>query len=213
MMNLDEHLGRCEQGCRDREGGAAWQQRLARGISTVLGPAPCVALVTVLTGWQAERLAGVFWGAAGSGVRRRRSDVFHRLRQKPRVVGGPGPVSSAGPSPRRTRCGDLGRHGRTAAVRPRRPSRTHGSGGGDAGHTGVPGDRHGGVEGSVHTTVSCGGLVVLAIGQGAWACLGLPLIGLIGWSRVRVGAHTPAQTVVGSLSGAAIGGLVFACAR
>lgn len=66
---------------------------------------------------------------------------------------------------------------------------------------------------SVHTTVSCGGLVVLAIGQGAWACLGLPLIGLIGWSRVRVGAHTPAQTVVGSLPGAAIGGLVFACAR
>ncbi len=66
---------------------------------------------------------------------------------------------------------------------------------------------------SVHTAVVCGAVVCTAIALGPWWLLALPAVVPVGWSRVVLRDHTPAQTVVGALVGAATAGLVFWSAR
>ncbi|MEJ8672835.1 phosphatase PAP2 family protein [Streptomyces sp. MS1.AVA.1] len=36
---------------------------------------------------------------------------------------------------------------------------------------------------------------------------------MIGWSRIRLRCHTPAQVTVGAIMGAAVGGVVFGLLR
>jgi len=48
---------------------------------------------------------------------------------------------------------------------------------------------------------------------GGAALLAMPLLGLIGWARVRLGAHTPAQVCAGVLIGGPIVAAAFAVAR
>lgn len=62
---------------------------------------------------------------------------------------------------------------------------------------------------SLHTAVAAGAVMILSavytpLLLGLWS-----LVAVIGWSRVRLRAHTVAQTVVGALVGAAIGGSVY----
>ena len=62
---------------------------------------------------------------------------------------------------------------------------------------------------SLHTAVAGGAVVILSAAYtplllGLWS-----LVAVVGWSRVRLRAHTVAQTVVGALVGAAIGGSVY----
>jgi membrane-associated phospholipid phosphatase len=57
---------------------------------------------------------------------------------------------------------------------------------------------------SVHTAAAAGTVAILALTFGPALTLALPTVALVAWSRVRLGDHTPAQT----LAGAALGGLV-----
>ncbi|MFJ8312431.1 MULTISPECIES: phosphatase PAP2 family protein [unclassified Streptomyces] len=62
---------------------------------------------------------------------------------------------------------------------------------------------------SFHTAVSSGAVTMLILAYGPWACALWPLVVLVGWSRVVLRDHTPAQTVVGAVAGAVIAGPVF----
>ncbi|WP_306367880.1 phosphatase PAP2 family protein [Nocardiopsis sp. CC223A] len=66
---------------------------------------------------------------------------------------------------------------------------------------------------SVHTAVAGGVSVVLLLTYGALTAVTVPLIAVIGWSRVRLRDHTPAQTVVGAVFGAAVAATVFSLLR
>jgi membrane-associated phospholipid phosphatase len=57
---------------------------------------------------------------------------------------------------------------------------------------------------SVHTAAASGTVAILVVTFGPPLLLALPAIALVAWSRIRLGDHTPAQT----LAGAALGGLV-----
>jgi membrane-associated phospholipid phosphatase len=57
---------------------------------------------------------------------------------------------------------------------------------------------------SVHTAAASGTVAVLALAFGPTLTLTAPTVALVAWSRVRLGDHTPAQT----MAGAALGGLV-----
>jgi hypothetical protein len=57
---------------------------------------------------------------------------------------------------------------------------------------------------SVHTAAASGTVAILALTFGPTLTLTAPTVALVAWSRVRLGDHTPAQT----LAGAALGGLV-----
>ncbi|GAA4867381.1 hypothetical protein [Kitasatospora terrestris] len=66
---------------------------------------------------------------------------------------------------------------------------------------------------SIHTAVAAGAVVCTAVALGPWWLLLLAAVPVIGWSRVVLRDHTPAQTVVGALVGAATAGLTFWAAR
>lgn len=67
---------------------------------------------------------------------------------------------------------------------------------------------------SIHTAGIAGAVAVLGVMYGWVAVLaGIPIVGLVAWSRVVLGAHTRAQVLVGGLLGATVGGAVFAVVR
>jgi membrane-associated phospholipid phosphatase len=57
---------------------------------------------------------------------------------------------------------------------------------------------------SLHTAGAAGTVAILALTFGPALTLAIPTVALVAWARVRLGDHTPAQT----LAGAALGGLV-----
>jgi membrane-associated phospholipid phosphatase len=57
---------------------------------------------------------------------------------------------------------------------------------------------------SLHTAAASGTVAILVLTLGPLLILALPVVALVAWSRIRLGDHTPAQT----LAGAALGGLV-----
>jgi membrane-associated phospholipid phosphatase len=57
---------------------------------------------------------------------------------------------------------------------------------------------------SVHAAAASGTVAILALTFGPALTLTVPTVALVAWARVRLGDHTPAQTV----AGAALGGLV-----
>ncbi|RVW07895.1 phosphatase PAP2 family protein [Prescottella agglutinans] len=63
---------------------------------------------------------------------------------------------------------------------------------------------------SVHTGVSAGVAVVLALAVSPWWLPALVLTPLIGWSRIHLGDHTRGQVVVGALTGALTAGVTYA---
>jgi membrane-associated phospholipid phosphatase len=62
---------------------------------------------------------------------------------------------------------------------------------------------------SFHTATAAGVSVVLAVQFGPWALLSFLAVGLIGWSRVRLGDHTLAQVCAGAVVGGAVAAAVF----
>ncbi|GGM29136.1 phosphatase PAP2 family protein [Dactylosporangium sucinum] len=62
---------------------------------------------------------------------------------------------------------------------------------------------------SAHTAVSAGAVTALTVLFGPLLAAGALLVAVIGWSRVRLGDHTAAQTVAGAVLGAAIAAAVF----
>jgi len=57
---------------------------------------------------------------------------------------------------------------------------------------------------SLHTAAASGTVAILALTFGPALALAIPVVALVAWARVRLGDHTPAQT----LAGAALGGLI-----
>lgn len=62
---------------------------------------------------------------------------------------------------------------------------------------------------SVHMVAVGGILTVCVILFGPVLLVFLPLIPLVGWARIELAAHTPAQVAVGALLGATVSGGVF----
>ncbi len=62
---------------------------------------------------------------------------------------------------------------------------------------------------SVHVGVIAGLVVVYALLLGPRALLLTPLIPLVAWARVALGAHTPAQVIAGGIIGALVSGPMF----
>lgn len=63
---------------------------------------------------------------------------------------------------------------------------------------------------SVHTGVSAGVTVVLALALSPWWLIALIFTPLVGWSRVHLGDHTKGQVFVGAIAGAATAGIAYA---
>lgn len=66
---------------------------------------------------------------------------------------------------------------------------------------------------SLHTAVAAGTATTLGLVFGPWLHLSWLLVGVIGWSRVRLGQHTVAQVIVGAALGASAAGVVFPLVR
>lgn len=66
---------------------------------------------------------------------------------------------------------------------------------------------------SLHATVVAGGVAILALVYGPVLLTLAPLIGLIGWARVRLGEHTIAQVSVGAAIGAILTIVIFPLLR
>ncbi len=66
---------------------------------------------------------------------------------------------------------------------------------------------------SVHTAVVAGAVVILVLVFGPALVALAPLVTLVGWARVEVGDHSPAQVVAGAGLGATVAAVVFALLR
>ncbi|MER5822157.1 phosphatase PAP2 family protein [Streptomyces mirabilis] len=66
---------------------------------------------------------------------------------------------------------------------------------------------------SVHQAVSAGAVIMLAQTYGPWALSAYALVAVVGWSRVALRDHTPAQVIAGTLLGTAVAAAVFAALR
>ncbi|MFI5795970.1 phosphatase PAP2 family protein [Streptomyces sp. NPDC051677] len=66
---------------------------------------------------------------------------------------------------------------------------------------------------SVHTAVAGGVVVILLLAYGAQVAPLVVGVAAVGWSRVMLRDHTPAQTVVGALLGGLAAAVVFSAVR
>jgi membrane-associated phospholipid phosphatase len=66
---------------------------------------------------------------------------------------------------------------------------------------------------SVHAAVSAGSAAMLVLVYGPVALATLPLVALVGWSRVVLRDHTVAQVIAGAALGVAVGLLAFVAVR
>jgi membrane-associated phospholipid phosphatase len=66
---------------------------------------------------------------------------------------------------------------------------------------------------SYHAGAVAGALGVLALAFGPTLLAAAPILALVGWARVRLDAHTPAQVLAGTLLGGTAAAVAFALAR
>lgn len=66
---------------------------------------------------------------------------------------------------------------------------------------------------SVHTAVNSGAVTILVLVFGEGLLIVTPLVALVGWARVEVEDHSPAQVVVGAALGAAVAAGIFPLLR
>lgn len=62
---------------------------------------------------------------------------------------------------------------------------------------------------SIHTSVTAGSATILAIVFGPWTLLLGSVVVAVAWARVRLGAHTVSQVLVGAAVGAAVASATF----
>ncbi|MET8352813.1 MULTISPECIES: phosphoesterase PA-phosphatase [unclassified Micromonospora] len=66
---------------------------------------------------------------------------------------------------------------------------------------------------SIHSAVAAGTLIILVLTFGTELLVAVPLLGVVGWARVRLRDHTVAQVLAGGVLGAIISGVVFGLLR
>ena len=66
---------------------------------------------------------------------------------------------------------------------------------------------------SIHVAVVAGAVTILTLVFGAAALMLAPLVAVVGWARVALHDHTPAQTVAGAALGALVAAGVFSLLR
>jgi membrane-associated phospholipid phosphatase len=66
---------------------------------------------------------------------------------------------------------------------------------------------------SVHAAIAAGAVAVLMVVFGTALLAAWPLVGVIAWSRVQVGDHTPAQVLAGVALGTVVNATVFPLLR
>jgi membrane-associated phospholipid phosphatase len=66
---------------------------------------------------------------------------------------------------------------------------------------------------SIHVAVVAGAVTILTLVFGPAALMLAPLVVLVGWARVALHDHTPAQTVAGAALGALVAASVFSLLR
>ncbi|WP_256726875.1 hypothetical protein [Streptomyces acidiscabies] len=66
---------------------------------------------------------------------------------------------------------------------------------------------------SVHQAVAAGSVTMIAVAYGPWALIGFVLVALVGWSRIELRDHTPAQVAAGTALGTLLAVLTFAPLR
>ncbi|MEV7169362.1 hypothetical protein AB0O42_06645 [Streptomyces sp. NPDC089922] len=66
---------------------------------------------------------------------------------------------------------------------------------------------------SVHAAVSSGSVAMLAMAYGPWVLAAYLLVAAVGWSRVALRDHTPAQVLAGTAVGAAVASATFGLIR
>ncbi|NUQ99457.1 MAG: phosphatase PAP2 family protein [Streptomyces sp.] len=62
---------------------------------------------------------------------------------------------------------------------------------------------------SVHSAVSSGSVLLIALACGWWALALYPLVVLVGWSRIALGDHTRNQVIAGALLGALVATMTY----
>ena len=66
---------------------------------------------------------------------------------------------------------------------------------------------------SFHTGVAAATAAILTMVYGAWSLFGIPVVTLIGWSRLRLAHHTSAQVIAGAPVGAVAATVAFLLVR
>ena len=66
---------------------------------------------------------------------------------------------------------------------------------------------------SLHTAAASGTVAILVLTFGPPLLLALPAIALVAWSRIRLGDHTPTQTLAGAVLGGLVATTVFILLR
>lgn len=66
---------------------------------------------------------------------------------------------------------------------------------------------------SLHTAAASGTVAILVLTFGPPLLLALPVVALVAWSRIRLGDHTPAQTLVGAVLGGLVATTIFILLR
>lgn len=66
---------------------------------------------------------------------------------------------------------------------------------------------------SIHVAVVAGAVVIVVLVFGHTGWLLAPIVPLVGWARVELGDHTPAQVTAGAMVGALVAAIVFTLLR
>lgn len=66
---------------------------------------------------------------------------------------------------------------------------------------------------SLHVSVAAGALAILASVFGTWCYAFVPVVVLVAWARVRLGAHDVPQVVAGAILGVTVAATVFSLLR
>jgi membrane-associated phospholipid phosphatase len=66
---------------------------------------------------------------------------------------------------------------------------------------------------SLHTAAASGTVAILVLTFGPPLLLAMPAIALVAWSRIRLGDHTPAQTLAGAVLGGLVATTIFVLLR
>lgn len=192
---------------------ATAESRIARALTDGLEPKNWIIAVTVLIGWHAGHLAGVGWGLLGAvfsgvipilfikfGERRGYWGDRHVRRRQDRLIVIPGIMASV-------------IIGMTLMVVFNAPQEMIALIAAMLATLVAILAITTAWKISVHGAVSAGAVIMLAQAYGPWMLIGYAPVALVGWSRIELRDHTPAQVVAGTALGTLVAAITFATLR